>query len=72
MENEEGMWQDIVRKKYVRNKCIFQIKHKAQDSPIWSDLLKVKEYYMKGRKLIVGNGRNIDFWDDIWLGDFTL
>jgi hypothetical protein len=39
---------DIVRKIFLRNKCVDQIKHKSNDSPVWGELLKVKDFYMKG------------------------
>uniref|UniRef100_A0A0A8XWS4 Uncharacterized protein n=1 Tax=Arundo donax TaxID=35708 RepID=A0A0A8XWS4_ARUDO len=72
LEKSEGIWQEIVRKKYVGNKCISQIKHKATDSPVWSDLLKVRKLYLRGRVMLLGNGTNIDFWNDIWCKNITL
>lgn len=29
------------------------IKHKQTDSPIWSDLLKVRQFYLRGRKYVI-------------------
>jgi hypothetical protein len=42
LEKEEGLWQEIVRKKYIRQSPICLIKEKMSDSPRWKDLLKVK------------------------------
>lgn len=57
IEYGEGLWKEFVRKKYVKNRSISQIKHKQTDSPVWSDLLKVKDFYLNGRVVIIGNGK---------------
>jgi len=61
LEHEEGIWQDIVRQKYMKNTCVFQVRHKSSNSLVWNDLIKVKNIYIKGRVLILGDGNNIDF-----------
>lgn len=48
------------------------MKHKQTDSPIWADLLKVRDLYIQGREYIVGDGKRISFWKDKWLYDQTL
>jgi hypothetical protein len=45
LENEEGIWQEIVRHKYMKNKWITQLSYKASNSPVWNDLIKIKHYY---------------------------
>ncbi|TVU50202.1 hypothetical protein EJB05_01564, partial [Eragrostis curvula] len=72
LETEEGLWQDIVKVKYVQGKPIGSVKHRIDDSPSWTDLLKVRHVYMCGRRFIVGNGNSIRFWHDRWMGDTTL
>lgn len=64
LEMEEGVWQEIVKKKHVKGQPLSQINHKPNDSPVWSDLLQVKDIYMQGRVVIVGDGKNSDFWQD--------
>lgn len=49
LENEDGLWQQIVKFKYMRKKSIHDVEHKLNDSPMWSDLLKVKDIYLQGR-----------------------
>lgn len=66
------MWQEIVKKKYVKKECITQIKHKQTDSRVWSDLLKVRDLYLENRLMKVGNGENTDFWNEKWCGNFSL
>ena len=50
LDNEKGLWQDIVKAKYFRGSLISTIKHKLDDSPVWSDLLSVRSFYLSGRK----------------------
>ena len=68
MEKEEGLWQTIVRQKYLKGKCVSQLGVRSCNSPVWNDLLKVKEVYMKNRLMVLGNGEMIDFWNDAWCG----
>lgn len=56
----------------MKNQCISQTKHKRTDSPVCSNLLKVKDLYLKGRVVIIGNGKVTDFWNDQWCGNFSL
>jgi len=68
LETEDGLWQSIVKAKYMQgNNLITTIKHKADDSPIWSDLLKIRQFYLKGRSVTTKNGQSTLFWDDPWL-----
>lgn len=48
LEQEHGLWQELVHAKYLSNKTIFSVTHKASDSPIWYDLLKIRDLYLKG------------------------
>jgi hypothetical protein len=45
----------------MKNTCVFQVRHKSSNSLVWNDLIKVKNIYIKGRVLILGDGNNIDF-----------
>lgn len=42
LEKEEGLWQDLVRAKYLTKHSIHTVSHKLDDSPIWYDYLKSK------------------------------
>ena len=37
---EDGLWQELLVKKYLKGNPISVVKHKLDDSPIWTDLLK--------------------------------
>ena len=43
--------------------------HKISDSPIWYDLLKIKDIYLQGRGIEIRNGEKTRFWYDPWLYD---
>lgn len=66
LENENGICQDLVKAKYLRDKMISNVTYKVDDSPIWTDLLKIKHVYLKGRKMHANNGSNILLWTDPW------
>jgi len=68
LENEDGLWQSIVKTKYMsNNQLIGSVKHRVDDSPIWSDLLKIRPVYLKGRSTKVRNGKSTLFWEEPWL-----
>ena len=54
LEAENGIWLQIVTKKYMSRDTVGSVRHKIDDSSIWSDLLKVKSIYLK-RPLIRGD-----------------
>lgn len=64
--------EDIIKFKYLKKDSIRTVKHRRNDSAIWSDLLKIKAIYLQGRKLIVGDGKHTLFWKDTWLFDKPL
>jgi hypothetical protein len=72
LEYEEGIWQEIVRQKYLKNKWVTQLTQKPSNSPVWNDLVKIKHIYIKGRVMRLGNGKSIDFWNDTWCGPLRL
>jgi hypothetical protein len=55
LEREDGLWQDIIKHKYLRSNTIHTLTHKLNDSPVWYDLLKVKEFYLLGRSINLYN-----------------
>lgn len=72
MESGSGIWQDIVKKKYIKSNGIAQLKSNMRNSSVWNDLLKVKHIYMKGRSMEIGNGLYTSFWLDRWCGQISL
>lgn len=72
LENEDGLWQTIVKFKYIGNRDIHDIKHRHNDSAMWHDLVKIKDLYLQGRKVITNNGQLTRFWFDPWVYDQPL
>ena len=72
LEAENGLWQQIVRQKYLSSDNVGSVKHRLDDSPMWSDLLKVKSIYLKGRSMLVKNGKATSFWLDTWIHNKPL
>ena len=33
--NEEGVWQELIQNKYLKNKTLAQVEAKPTDSPFW-------------------------------------
>lgn len=62
LDNESGIWQDIVKAKYIKNDLVNNVKHRLDDSPVWRDLLRVRHFYLRGRKIETNNGEITTFW----------
>jgi hypothetical protein len=67
LENEEGLWQEIVKLKYVRDSLVCMIQSRISDSPWWKDLMNIRPIYVAGRGYEMNNGKLISFWLDPWL-----
>jgi hypothetical protein len=48
VENGHGIWQDIVRKKYLKKGLVSHLKKNYKNSPVWNDLLKVRHVIFEG------------------------
>jgi hypothetical protein len=69
---QEGIWLDLVRLKYINQKPLYLVPNRKNDSPVWSDLLKVRHIYLKRRTFRVNNGKLVSFWLGIWLDDIPM
>lgn len=72
LKNEKGIWQEIVNKKYFLDKGTLKVESRATDSHAWSDLVKVKEYYIEGRQIDTRSGDKTSFWEDPWHCEMPL
>jgi hypothetical protein len=61
LETWEGLWQDLVRVKYIKQKPLCLVPNRHNVSPVWSDLLKVRHIYVKGKTFRVNNGQLVSF-----------
>lgn len=63
---------DLLRRKYmVEGGGFFQSKVEG-GSQFWRGLHEVKGWMKLGSSYKLGDGKNISFWDDIWLGETPL
>ena len=67
--NEEGIWQSLLRNKYLKNQTIAQVEKKAG---FWVGLMKVKDTFLSYGSFHLNDGNYIKFWEDKWLGNHTL
>ena len=72
MEIEEGLWKDVMFRKYGGNGCLSRATRKTGDSQFWASLLNIKNIFYKFVKKEPGEGKNIRFWEDIWVEDRAL
>jgi hypothetical protein len=70
--NEEGMWQELICNKYLKNKNLAEVQAKPTDSPFWKGLMNQKDTFFKYGSFRVGDGEGTRFWEDTWLGDAPL
>ena len=64
LESHDGLWQQIVRAKYLRNKSVTDVKTRVNDSPCWKGIMKVRDIYLAGRGIKLKNGPITSFWKD--------
>lgn len=67
LETEDGIWQEIVKAKYLQQDTVSSVKHRPNDSPVWTDLLLkvIKHTYLGGRCIKTRNRKKTSFWKDI-------
>jgi hypothetical protein len=63
--NEDGTWQQLLRRKYLQNTILAQAIKKPGDSQFWSGLMEVKEFFFPRGKFKVHNGK---FWSGLMGG----
>ena len=69
---EDGVWQTILRRKYIGSKALSQVAWKAGDSHFWAGLMATKKFFFPYGSFSIKDGSEIRFWEDKWLGDTTL
>jgi hypothetical protein len=66
--NEEGLWQHILKRKYLKNKTLSQVEKKKGNSHLWLGLMEVKKLVLERGRLKVQDGTQTRFWEDLWIG----
>jgi hypothetical protein len=71
-QNDEGLWADLIRAKYLRGRDLFAREASANGSQFWKSIQKLKWFFKLGAKHEVRNGRRTFFWLDWWSGTTPL
>jgi hypothetical protein len=66
--NEDGVWQPMIRKKYLKGKTLSQVEKWKGNSHFWSGLMEVKNLVLERGRFQVQDGSQTSFWEDLWLG----
>jgi len=70
--NEDGLWHQLLRNKYIRDKTLGNCSKKPTDSHFWKGLMNVKTEFMRYGRFNLMDGTQIKFWEDTWLGNQPL
>lgn len=70
--NEEGVWQNLLRRKYLSSKTIMQVQKRRGDSHFWAGLMGVKDTFRSFGSFKLHDGSQVRFWEDRWLGNQSL
>jgi hypothetical protein len=70
--NEDGLWQTILRNKYLMTQTIGKVEARQGDSHFWAGLMKAREDFLIHGSFRLNNGKQIRFWEDKWLGYYSF
>ncbi|GLJ43812.1 hypothetical protein SUGI_0912170 [Cryptomeria japonica] len=73
--NKDADWSRIIRAKCLGNwDFSFVLKEEGlpRGSKIWNNILSCRDPLSHGLRWLIGNGMNILFWEDCWLGEKPL
>lgn len=68
----DGLWQQIVRNKYLGSKPLVQPEWKYGDLHFWSSLMKIKWDFLQFGAFLLKDGSQVRFWEDSWIGGKPL
>ena len=60
--NEDGVWEELLRNKYLHTKPLSQVTAKPTDSSFWKGLMAVKDEFFSRGRFAIGNGLSTRFW----------
>ena len=70
--SEQGVWQTLLRRKYVGAQALSQVEWKQGDSHFWAGLMATKKFFFSFGSFSIKYGLEIRFWEDKWMGNTTL
>jgi hypothetical protein len=71
--NTDGMWQDLLKNKYLKTKSLTQVKTKPYDSHFWRGIVRIKGEVLTNGSFIIRDGSTTHFLEDKWcVGNVSL
>jgi hypothetical protein len=61
-----------LRKNYFTNQKIGKVEKKSGNSQFWTGLMNAKLDFLRYGSFQIKNGRQICFWEDTWLGNYSF
>jgi hypothetical protein len=59
--SEDGVWQQMLKKKYLKGKTLSEVERKKGDSHFWSRLMEVKKLVLERGRFQVQDGSQTRF-----------
>jgi len=72
MFENNSLWVDVMRSKYLKHTSLLECITKSSDSPAWKSILRSRALLLKGLRWRVGDGTKIKFWQDHWVANCSL
>lgn len=71
--NENSLWSKTIKEKYYPHNCFDNATEpKSYHSGYWKNIYKTKTILKDTCICIMGNGKNINIWEDKWVGNFKI
>jgi hypothetical protein len=55
--NKDGLWQQLIKNKYLKNKTVGEVQKKATDSHLWKGLVNIKDQVIQLGRFNLRNGK---------------
>ncbi|KAK1299747.1 putative ribonuclease H protein [Acorus calamus] len=62
-------WAKFMDFRYLHQKPVWEAKPAREGSCIWKSMKMLQNFLYEGTRWIIGNGKSVQFWVDIWLGE---
>lgn len=72
LSNEHGIWQELLRNKYIKAKTLSQVEEKRRRLTFLDEPDECKDTFFSLGIFGLKYGTQIRFWEDIWSGDQPL
>ena len=72
MAEPNNMWVSIIREKYLKQASLRDYRKSGSTSWQWGKLITLRKQFHEGLKWVVGDGKAIRFWNDLWITDEPL